>query len=233
MDAGELKQRFGGEYPAAVTIDGDRQPLSKETPFSRSYDSADGKRVTIISRFMDGSASITLARLQREWPTWTADERSDFCQNCNWLHEQTDFPDMLRFVVEHGKHDELSAIALSIASNLQQNEAFNILHGALRKAKAGKTSNLTQAIAKTKHHDAETTLRKHFLEIWAHKSLWDDDEFFNWMALDATTCIAHLIELGVEPADFDEQVRELAQHVCAYNRDSCRNSLSKYYTWLR
>ncbi len=233
MDAKQLKRLFGKEFPAAVVVNQVRLPLQKERRFSRSYRLAKGKMCSEVSRFMDGSASFTLTQLQAEWPTWTESERLDFCQNCCWLGGQSDFPDMLRFIIKHGCHDEWSAIALSIASNLPQDEAFKTLLSKLRKAKAGKASNLAQAIAQTKHPKAEITLRKHLQSTWAHKALWADDKFLNWMAFDAMTCIAYLIEIGASPSDFQDQVRQLSKHVCPGNRDSCRNFLSKHYSWLQ
>jgi hypothetical protein len=68
--------------------------------------------------------------------------------------------------------------------------------------------------------------------VWSHPTLWDAADFINWVGFDATTCIAHLIELGASPSDFTEQVRRLSEHVCAHNRKSCRNFLSKHYSWL-
>ena len=207
--------------------------LSRETRFSRHYDSADRKRGTTISRFMDGSASITLAKLVQDWPTLTERDRMDFCQSCCWLRGQADFPDMLRFLIEHGRADEWSALALPIAANLRRDEAFEFLVGALHKTRVGKRSNFAQAIAQTKHRKAEAALRRHFQSAWSHKSLWSDDKFINWVAFDATTCIAHLVELGASPRDFEKQVRKLSEHVCQHNRDSCRNFLGRHYRWLR
>lgn len=232
MNASELKRLFGKDYPAAVVDGGVRIPLSREARFSRSYYSGERKTGTTVSRFMDGSASITFAELEREWPTWKREDRMDFCQGCVWLRGQADFPDMLRFIIKHGKHEEWSAIASSVASGLPADEAFHTLVRMLRKAEIGKSSNIAQAIAKTKHPKAETLLRKHFQSIWVLRSLWKDDAFINWVAFDATTCIAHLAELGAPLGDFEEQVRKLSRHVCARNRDSCRNFLSDYYPWL-
>ena len=181
---------------------------------------------------MDGSASINSSELQREWHTWTDDERMDFCQSCCWLHEQPDYRDMLRFIMQHAAPGEWSGVASSVASQLPRDEAFDILLRALRTVEIGRTSNIGQAIAITKHPDADPTLRRHLEAIWAHHSLWDDDEFLNWIAFDATTCIAHLIELSASPGDFEGRVRQLARHACAGNRDSCRNYLSKHYGWL-
>jgi len=233
VNTDDLKRQFGDEYPAAVVIDGVRIPLSGERRFSRSYHSKERKVGTEVSRFMDGSASITAAELQREWPTWTGDQRMDFCQSCCWLEEQPDFPEMLRFIMQHAGPDEWSGVAMSVASQLPREEAFDILLRALRTVEIGRTSNIGQALAITKHPDAEATLRHHLQAIWAHSAIWDNAEFINYVAFDATTCIAHLIELGAAPADFEEQVRQLERHSCARNRDSCRGFLSKHYSWLR
>ena len=154
---------------------------------------------------MDGSASITASELQREWHTWTDSQRMDFCQSCCWLHEQPDFPDMLRFIMQHAAPDEWSGVAMSVASQLPPDEAFDILLRALRTVEIGHTSNIGQAIAITKHRDAEPTLRRHLEAIWAHSALWENAEFINWVAFDATTCVAHLIELGAPPRDFEER----------------------------
>ena len=232
MNIEQLKRSFGEEYPAAITRNGSRIPLKGETRFSRCYCLPGDKTEHWFSKFMDGSASMTFAKLEAEWPTWTESERLDFCGNCSWLHEQSDFPDMIRFVMRHGGADEWSAIAMSVASSLPQNEAFDVLVSALHALRIGKTSNITQAVAQTKHPEAEATLREHLQSVWERSSLWDNDPFVNWIAFDATTCIAHLLELGAPSADFEEQVRRLSRHVCSHNRDCCRNYLSKHYSWL-
>jgi len=232
VKADELKNVFGDEYPAAVIRDGIRLPLRRERRFSRSYDSEEQKLGSEVSRFMDGSASITASELQGEWHTWGDDERMDFCNSCCWLHEQPDFPEMLRFIMQHAAPGEWSSIAMSVASQLPRDEAFDILLRALRTVEIGKSANIGQAIAITKHPEAEPTLRRHLDAIWAQRALWNDAEFLNWVAFDAMTCIAHVIELGATPSDFEERVRRLAQHPCAHNRDSCRNFLSKHYSWL-
>src|SRR3989441_11051496 len=118
MKVANLKKLYGDEYPAAVVVEGIRLPLSRERRFSRSYHSEPHKMGSEVSRFMDGSASITSSELQREWPGWTDDERIDFCQSSCWLHGQPDFPDMLRFIMQHAGPDEWSGVAVSVASQL-------------------------------------------------------------------------------------------------------------------
>ena len=225
------QKSYGNEYPTALMVKGIRVPLSFESRFSRSYSyHSDGQKTThTLSRFMDSSASITATQLQQEWPNWTEHLQMDFCQSCYWLDFQDDFPEMLRYIMRHGSPGHWSAIALQVTYKLPQQEAFDFLVQALRKMDIGRSSNIIQGIAETKHSSAEAVLRKHLGLIWEHPALWDDSTFLNWVASAATICIAHLIRVGAPPADFVEQVRLLSKHVCSRNRDSCRNYLSKFY----
>src|SRR5436190_4450207 len=165
MKMPDLKKRYGEEYPSAVMMGGIRLPLRRESRFSRSYQSEEHKMVSDVSRFMDGTASITASELQREWPDWTEEMKSDFCQSSCWLHEQTDFPEMLRFIMKHGGPEHWSGIALSVASQLPRDEAFDTLVRALRSTELGHSSNISQAIAHTKHPDAEAMLRRHLAAL--------------------------------------------------------------------
>src|ERR1041385_1490146 len=115
MNPYDLKNRFGNEYPAAVVINGVRMSLTRERRFSRTYRSVAPRMGADISRFMDGSAAITAPELQREWPGWTEEQRMDFCGACSWLQEQADFPEMLRFMMQHAGPREWSQIASSVA----------------------------------------------------------------------------------------------------------------------
>jgi hypothetical protein len=233
MKIEDLKKHFGDEYPVAATRDGIRMPLCREGRFSRHYQSYSPKIGTIVSRFMDESASITASELRQEWPAWTEEQRLDFCGNCSWLYKQSDYPEMLRYIMQHGGPDNWSGIANLIASQLPREEAFQFLLQALHSAEIGRSSNIVQGIALTKHPDAESTLRSHLQSLWKQRSLWDDDKFLNWVAQGAIHCIQYLIELGAPAADFEDQVRRLSQHVCAGNRESCVRWLSAHYPWLK
>lgn len=92
------KSLFGDEYPASVIIEGVRMPLVSERRWSRTYASKEPKMWSVVSRFMDGTATITFQEFACEWPEWGERERRDFCGGCSWLHDQTDFADMLRFI---------------------------------------------------------------------------------------------------------------------------------------
>lgn len=233
MNLEQMRNVYGPEYPDAVLHDGVRFPLMQERRFSRSYHSPDRKESVIISRFMDGSASITFDELRRDWSEWDESDRLDFCQECGWLNKQTDLPDILRFIMDSASVAEASAIAMSAATSLPQEEAFSKLLSRLNASKPGKSSNIAQAIALTKHPSAESTLENHLQMLVRHPELWNDSEFLNWIAFDATTCIAHLIELGVQPHAFESNVRQLALHVCERNRKSVQQFLGKHFPFLR
>lgn len=217
----------------ALIINGIRLPLRSERRFSRRYYSDEHKMGGVVSRFKDGSASITASELQTEWPSWRDEVRMDFCQASGWLKQQADFPDMLRFIMQNGGPRHWSAIASCVASQLPRDEAFNTLVRALRSTELGQSTNVHQAIAHTKHPEAEAALRRHLAVLWSHPALWEDADFRNWVGFDATTCIANLLELGAPPTDFGEQVRQLSKHACSGNRKSCRTFLSKHYPWLK
>ena len=238
MDADKLKKMYGEEYPSVVVMEGTRMLLYIESRFARHYVTPELEMKTAkyggttISRFMDGSASMTADQLRREWPTFTDRERVDFCQECSWLYKQNDYPEMLRFIMQQGTPEDWSGIAHLISVTLPAEEAFPFLVRALRSQGNGIGSNIIQGIAITKHPDAEATLRQHLQGVWERPTLWDDDSFLNWVAADAETCIKHLLELGAPAADFEEKVRRLSQHACKGNRESCRRWLSKDYSWL-
>ena len=233
VKAEDIKASFGENYPDAIVANGERIPLSRQTKFTRIFCQPGKKHEHHFSRFMDGSASITAAELQSEWPTWDDAQRTDFCQSSAWLCGSADFPLMLRFIMQNGGPDDRSAVASSVATELPRNEAFDILIRELRAAPIGRTANITQAISLTKHRDAEATLRGHLHTLWTDEGLWEDAEFINWIAFDATCCISHLLEIGASPAGFEDKVRQLSRHSCAHNRDSCCNFLSKHFSWLK
>ncbi|HWY75384.1 MAG TPA: hypothetical protein VN281_07195 [Verrucomicrobiae bacterium] len=234
MDIDSLRKMFGDEYPRVAVIYGVRIPLSFETQFTRYYNSGDPRVTSLdVSRFMDGSASMTLEQLRREWPTWTREQKHDFCRASCWLYKQADYRDMLRFIMVHGGPEEWSASAVIIATYLPSGEAFDFLRGVLRDTSVEAYPSIVQAIATTKHPEAEQTLRKYLGIVWAHPKLWIDIEGLNRIADAAVACIRELIELGASPSDFEDQVRKLSEHICAKNRESCRRWQAKYYPWLK
>jgi hypothetical protein len=234
MNAEVLVRNFGNDYPAAVVMKGVRVTMAFERRFCRYYHSLDGTdRYWPLSKFMDASASISAMELQRDWSTWSDEDRLDFCVACRWLFNQADFADMLRFIISKGGAEEWRCIAMLVAQYLPCEEAFRLLSGALSTVEIGNCVNILQAITETKHSDAGATLRRRLRAIRDNPLLWNDDEHRIRVADEAVYCIKCLIELGASPADFEQDVRWLSQHVYLGSRGECRRLLSDQYSWLK
>jgi hypothetical protein len=231
MNTGQLRQQYGEEYPAAITLYGVRMPLVHDGRFAREYRSEEAKAAATISKFQDGTATMTIEQLRGEWGGWSHRDRHEFCSGCSWLLEQADLRDMLRFVMTQPEPEYWSSVALAVAHYIPKDEAFGLLRHALANIDSH-TANVTQGIAATKHPEAKPLLEKHLEHLWIHPDLWADDPFNNWRAFDATCCIANLLELDAQPTEYEAKVRALSRHVCAGNRQSCGTFLHQYYDWL-
>jgi hypothetical protein len=210
---------------------GERLPLLRERRWSREY--GEKMSVTIISRFMDGSAAMSVAELEEMWPAWSESDRMDFCQNCEWLESQNDYSDMMRYIVEHGSPTEWSGVAQGVARALPLEEAFGILRSLLPRTPTGQRGNLVQAIALTRHPDALEVLRTELAALESNPELWDDDSFMNWLAHDALCCIKYLLELGANAEQHRAIAIRLAAHPCKELVCSVHRDLSTYYDQLR
>ena len=232
MDSGELKQHYGNEYPAAVTLNGMRLPLTYDGRFAREYSSNEAKVSAVISKFQDGSVSITAGELETQWSGWSQRDRHEFCSGLAWLAGQADLPNMLRFVMSQAEPEYWSSTALAVAHCLPKEEGFGLLRDALARLDSH-TANITQGIAATEHPEAKRLLERHLEQLWSYPDLWADDPFSNWRAFDATCCIQNLLDLGAQPSEYEAKVRALSKHACAGNRQSCGTFLHKYYDWLQ
>ena len=83
-----LKKQYGEEYPAAVVLNGVRMPLKQEGRWMRHYENAEKKTGFAMSRFTDGSASITPEALRAEWPKWNEKERGEFAFAISQIRDQ-------------------------------------------------------------------------------------------------------------------------------------------------
>jgi len=233
MKPHEIKLIYGDNYPAEIALHSEVLALSHEQRFSRTFSRRDGSLSYTTSRFMDNSASITAKELEQEWPTWPESLRREFADNCHWLKDQEDAQEIARFLAVHGSESVWELSAMFMATALMQEEAFQLLSKKLSLSTDDMTDILwRQCIAATKHPQAQSVLREELESLMSVPSVWDDDDFYNWPAYAVTCCIEHLLELGANPAEFEETVRKLTGHKCASNRDSCRSSLCKYYDWM-
>ena len=229
---------LGDEYPAAVKLGPARVPLAYETRFKRHYidHKPDVESHFDISRFLDGTASITLPQLQQEWSTWTNADRADFCHSIKDLYNagHPELADILHFLLQHAEVDILGPVVLwlPVMQTFPPDQTLDLLLGVLHRASLGHTADVLRALGLTKHPQAEPTLRRHLAAIVADPAAWADAKFHNQMALDAAYCILSLVKLGAPPADFEEIARRLSEHPCERTRHWCRRNFAQHYAWL-
>ena len=229
---------LGEEYPAAVEIGATRTPLAYETRFKRHYieRKPDGESHIGVSRFLDGTASITLQQLEGEWSTWRDADRADFCASMHDLENigQEDFAEIIQFLLENAEVDILGPVVLGLPVRrpFPPEETFHLLTGVLRRSSVEHTAAVIRALGLTQHPGAEPTIRRHLAAIITDPATWVDADFFNRKAQDLAYCILSLVKLGAPPAEFDQIVRRLSEHACERNREWCRRNFAQHYAWL-
>jgi len=225
---------FGPDYPNSLTdlVVGVEMPMVQERPWSRIFRHPTSGAIFQIPRTMDGSANLTLEELTQRWSTWTPAERRDLSLAVAWLRGRDDFADILRFLIREGNSDIWSAIALSVAHTLPQDEAYRVLVQSLEATNLAAGTNLVQAIAATGHASAASTIRDRLNRLRAAPEFWEDAPNVNELALTAMFATKHLVELGEDADLLAEFVRALAAHRCKEVGRFCRMHLKSTYSWL-
>jgi hypothetical protein len=229
---------LGEEYPTAISIQGTRIPLAYESRFTRHYleIKSDVGCHTGVSRFLDGTASITLQQLKEEWSGWNDADRADFCASMPDLQNigQEDFAQIVRFLLDNADVNILGQVVLGLPrwQTFPPDETFRLLIEVLQRSSQGRTADVIRALGLTKHPEAEATIRRHLAGIVADPNTWVDADFFNNRAQDLAFCILSLVKLGAPPVDFVEIVRRLTEHACDRNREWCRRNFAKHYPGL-
>jgi hypothetical protein len=77
MSPEAIKDTCGPDYPRRIFTEGMCFSLSRESRWMRFYEGSPTHSAE-VSRLMDGSAVISLADLQKEWPLWTNEEKEEF-----------------------------------------------------------------------------------------------------------------------------------------------------------
>ncbi len=203
-------------------------PLQLETRWSRYYENKQRKQGLVESKFMDGSASITLAQLEAEWATWDESERLDFCQSVCCV-DATVLSGLLRYIMAHGDFVSWSACALSIAACLPADESVPFLTKACNEAPAGKAANFYQALAHTKAPEARPILNAALDRLWHRDDLLHINGVVNDTASDAMWCIKHLIELGEPVSNLRTKYETLSKHPNENNRRFVSWHLAKLF----
>jgi|CXWL01.1.fsa_nt_gi hypothetical protein len=214
-----------------IFLHGIEMDLVRESRWSRKYHSKDKNQGYGESKFMDGTASITLPELQAEWKKWDRIERLDFAYNIAWADKDI-LPDILRFIMSNGSFEDWSGCALSISSHLPKEESIPFLTKACKECPAGKSSNLLQALAHTKAPGVLVALRECLEQLWSNDALYVGEGWNNWIAFDAACCMQYMLELG-EPAEaLREKYEVLKKHANEHLRSTAMGYLSKYFQEL-
>ncbi len=229
---------LGEEYPAAINVSGLRVPLAYESRFKRHYlaRTADAESHFDVSRFIDGTSSISLQRLKDEWHTWTDVDRADFCGSMRDLANlgHQDFGEIVRFLLQNADRDLLGPVVLflPVGQPFSPDETFRLLVEVLQRSTPGHGADVIRALGRTAHPSAAPTICQHLLRLLEDPAVWADSTFFNKPALEAAYCVLSLLKLGAPAAEFEEILRRLSEHRCLRNREWVRRNFEKHYAWL-
>jgi hypothetical protein len=214
---------YGNDYPWAIRCRDERLPLRRVSRFARYYGAPELGQCASISRFHDGSATMPLARLRRWWPRWSPGDRIEFGNECSWLVDQPDFPDLLRFIAVHATAEEFEAIAtwFTPRSRIPEDEAVQVLARRLAAATPGGGSNTAGAIGHLADQRAAPPLRDRLALLRSHPAYQADDAFVNWIAYEAIICAEGLQRLGHRD-EVAETVVALLGHPCARVRAAAK-----------
>lgn len=206
-----------------------RRTLVYEGPWARHF-LLPNQTLLHTSKFQDRTAAITLKQLQDGWPRWSPQVRREFTLSCSWLHEQDDFPDMLRFILVVGDAIECSHIASLVATWLPTEEAHHQLSAAMERAPPGLEANFIQAIGIAAHPSAMAVLERQLERLLFEPDVLEADPFPR--GLSAVLCVKYILDLGAPPSDYEERIRRLASHPASVVRSTCRRELRGHFSWL-
>ena len=185
--------------------------LVRESRWSREYQNEAGTESFLESRFLDGSANISLSQLQTQWCDWTIEEQLDFCQAFNH-YQGREHKELLRYLNTHGDERVWQSIAISIAIHLPVEEAVKFLRDKIKDAKTGSAANLFQACWITRSSQLIPVLRQALKQRWESPDLMTPDPFCNWTAHDVIWCIDALLRLGVSNNQLRMYYERLINH---------------------
>jgi len=191
-------------YTAQMTV-------ARETRWSREYQSADNSERFLDSRFRDGSASITLSELTREWPEWTQSEKLEFAQA--FVHYQgRQRAKIVRFLMRNGDHHVWSTIAASVATTLSPKESLPFLRECCETCDIGRGANYFRALWLTRSSEAVPILWRCLDRIWKSRELFEPDSFCNFTTFDAIWCIDALVRLQEPLESLRDRYERLKAH---------------------
>jgi hypothetical protein len=202
---------------------------SRETRWSRIDVSSDGKFTHFRSKFLDGSASITLAELKEAWPGWNEEERFDFCNAVSCGGDIAEIVEILCFLINQSDRLIRMTIALSVATHLPSEESVPVLKKWCLTDEVGHCANYFQALYETYHPDVLPFLRNCFRRIWVSEGLMAETDFVNQIAFDAVCCLQIMLQLGEDICLCRNAYETLKHHPDAGTREQARRQLSRYF----
>lgn len=210
-----------------ITVNGVRMRLKKETRWSRIYSDDANTMSREFSRFADGSASIALDELEREWSSWNSREKRDFSANVISLENRDQLLPILRFLMGNASESELSSCAISIATNIPPAEAVPFLVRACLSCRpGGDNANFCQALASTGAPEAISTIRTCLDRAVNHPDFLSTEGWNNWVAFNAVCCLKDLVRCSVPLSELKDIHERLKNHPHPHVRHTTADYLS-------
>lgn len=210
-----------------IEFDGRKLTLNRESRWSRTWLSPDGSFAYTESRFMDGSARITLDELEVAWASWTDLEKLDFCQNFGWVRGAL-LAKLARFVMNRGDSPTWSACALVIANAVPSEEAKNFFVRACESALPGHLANLMRSLVLVTRAAAIPVLHDCLRRIESSLDCRDERDATR-IGIDAVCCLKELLDLGDDPQKYRVLRDALVSHRSPHVRTFASGRLHRYY----
>ena len=210
---------------------GKRRPIMRETRWSRTrgYSDETTTYTSFESKFLEGTASITLAELSQLWLAWNTEEKLDFSLAIA-CDESLKHAEVLRFLMKNGDHVVWSTIAPSVARGLPKKESLPFLRARCEETEVGTAgANYYQALTMAGDPDALRRLKEWLNRIMQDPRLGKQEPTRNYIALDLVWCIKYLLELGEPPETLRQYYELLTNHPNPYSRRYAQDRLSEYF----
>jgi hypothetical protein len=219
-----------GSGAESADFDGEKLNLVRETRWSLTFASADGRKRLHRARVLDSSTITDLERvIKLEWASWTDEQRKDFCSIVGTIPDPPQ-KCILKFIANEANYEILIDVALEIAHYLPVGDALPCLVRCIDQSPPGRAINFIQALAWTKSPQAVPIIQQRLARISVHPEISRDDSFINWIAQEALLCIRFLIELRDSASNYRElAIGLLSEHACSRIRKNFSWYLAEYY----
>ena len=183
--------------------------------------------ITLRSVFADGSQTITVDQLNKEWPNWSHGDRIDFSASFSDSAVRINNADeILRFLLANGDSQTNSNIAINVAEMLPAYEAFALLSEWCTTCEVGNRASYFHAIGYVDDERKQEVLGQCLDQISTHPSLFDKTESGYGVAIEATYFAEAMLRCGVKIDKATQLIRALSiEHPQKPIRERCRRLL--------